>query len=76
MSGGDDLEFDDEYLNQNWHDNEDVKVEFDDSTREQTNEAQAHAGEKKIPVSEIEEPDQEVVTSKRKRKINRQGICC
>ena len=64
MSGGNDLEFDDEYLNQNWHDNEDVKVEFDDSTREQTNEAQAHAhahaGEKKRPVSEIEEPDQEV----------------
>jgi protein CMS1 len=70
MSGGDDLEFDDEYLNQNWHDNEDVKVEFDDSTREQTNEAQAHAhaGEKKRPVSEIEEPDEEVVTSKKKKK--------
>jgi protein CMS1 len=57
MSGGDDLESDDEYLNQNWHENEEVEVEVDDSIREN-----------KRPVSEIQESIEEPETSKKIKK--------
>ena len=62
MSGGDDLESDDEYLNQNWHFNEDVEVAADDSNRE--NEERIS---KKRDLSEVGESDDEIVSSKKKK---------
>ncbi len=71
MSGGDDLESDDEYLNQNWHDNEEVEVELDVSTNNTSD-------DKKRSISDMEnDPDsastknsngEEIVTSKKKQK--------
>ena len=66
MSGGDDLESDDEYLNQNWHSNEDVDVVVDDAASE----VKDVVTEKKRSAADMEEVNDidEIVTSNRKKK--------
>lgn len=61
MSGGDDLESDDEYLDQNWHENEEVAVQIDDfkETRKES--------ELKRSAEEIGDPDKEVEPKKQKK---------
>lgn len=61
MAGGDDLESDDEYLNQDWHDDESVEVAVDDSTTPEETES------KKRSASDLEE-EEDIVTSKKKKK--------
>lgn len=61
MAGGDDLESDDEYLNQDWHLNEDVDVVLDDAQLTKEEEES-----KKRSSSDIQ--DEDIVTSKKKKK--------
>jgi len=63
MNGGDDLESEDEYLNQDWHANEDVEVVVDD-----TRKAEIERPPKKRNEPEIGEPDdEEIVVSKKSK---------
>lgn len=70
MSGGDDLESDDEYLNQSWHKNEPVEVAVDDSLERDEKNSKRRSG------ADSNELNDEDVTSSRtkKRKKNPRGL--
>lgn len=63
MSGGDDLESDDEYLDQNWGKDEAVAVALDESIRQQEKREES----KKRDISEIQSNDEAEVVSKKKK---------
>jgi hypothetical protein len=62
-NGGDDLESEDEYLNQNWHQNEDVEVAVDDSRKEVIERPPKKRNEPEIGESD----DEEIVASKKSK---------
>jgi len=70
MSGGDDLESDDEYLSQNWHANEEIEVTVDDSTKD--NNIEGDRQSKKGGSLEIGEADDAIVPKAKKDKFPRQ----
>jgi hypothetical protein len=64
VNGGDDLESEDEYLNQNWHQNEDVEVAVDDSRKEVIERPPKKRNE---PESGESSDDEEIVVSKKSK---------
>lgn len=65
---GDDLESDDEYLNQDWHDNEEVAVTVDASTKQETNERPVAASKKRSGSAIGEPDDKDIVNAQKKLK--------